>query len=322
MAFDRSSKRATLLGWLSRIAWVSLIAWFAREAVAASLPPLALDNPAPGIYVHYGRQESMSRENSGDIANLGFIVGNRCVAVVDTGGTYAVGRALRDAIRSVTALPVCYVINTHVHPDHVFGNAAFVDDHPQFVGHARLAASLARRGSNYLHALRRDLGDRAEGTAIVAPTQAIEAIETIDLGGRPLRLRAWRTAHTDCDLTVYDETTRTFWVGDLAFVGHLPVVDGNLRGFLAVIQELRAIPADYAIPGHGRATAWPDALAPEARYLAGLLRDVRTAIKSGRSLTETVDSVEPAPGTWLLGDEFHRRNVSAAYAELEWDPDP
>jgi quinoprotein relay system zinc metallohydrolase 2 len=314
VAPDRSSRAAALL------VSVSLIAWFAHAALAAGLPPLALDNPAPGIYVHYGRLESMSRENAGDIANVGFIVGDRCVAVVDTGGTYVVGRALRDAIRSVTALPICYVINTHVHPDHVFGNAAFIDDHPHFVGHARLAAALARRGPNYLNALRRDLGERAEGTAIVAPTEAVEGTQTIDLGGRRLLLRAWRTAHTDCDLTVYDETTRTLWVGDLAFVGHLPVVDGNLRGFLAVIDELRAIPADVAIPGHGRAGTWPAALVPEARYLAALLRDVRAAIKAGRSLTETIDSVQPDSGTWLLRDEFHRRNVSAAYAELEWDP--
>jgi quinoprotein relay system zinc metallohydrolase 2 len=312
--FHRSSNTAALLGWLS------LVALSAHAAVVASLPPLALDNPAPGIYVHFGRQEPMSRENSGDIANLGFIVGNRCVAVVDTGGTYAVGRALRDAIRSVTTLPICYVINTHVHPDHVFGNAAFIDDHPQFIGHARLPAALARRGSNYLNALRRDLGDRAEGTAIVAPTETVEAGETLDLGARRLRLRAWRTAHTDCDLTVYDEATRTLFVGDLAFIGHIPVVDGNLRGFLKAIEELRTIAADRAIAGHGRAVTWPDALAPEARYLTALLSDVRAAIKAGRSLTETVESIQPPPGAWLLRDEFHRRNVSAAYAELEWDP--
>src|SRR5262245_32486429 len=114
----------------------------ACAAIAPSLalgdaPPepreLALENPAPGVYVHYGQQAEMTPANSGDVANLGFVVGAQCVAVIDSGGTFAVGRALRQAIRSTTPLPVCYVINTHVHPDHVFGNAAFVDDHPEFI---------------------------------------------------------------------------------------------------------------------------------------------------------------------------------------------
>ena len=167
--------------------------------------------------------------------------------------------------------------------------------------------------------MQRDLGEIADGSAIIGPTRTVETSETIDLGGRRLLLRAWRTAHTDCDLTVYDEATRTLFVGDLAFVGHIPVVDGSLRGFLAVIDELRTIPADRAIAGHGRAAAWPDALASETRYLQALLVDVRAAIKAGRTLAETVESVQPASGAWLLRDDFHRRNVSAAYAELEWE---
>ena len=126
------------------------------------MPDFALENPAPGVYVHYGQQAEMTRANFGDVANLGFVVGARCVAVIDTGGTFAVGRALRQAIRRVATVPVCYVINTHVHPDHVFGNAAFADDHPEFIGHARLADAMRRRGPNYLNALRRDLGDVAQ----------------------------------------------------------------------------------------------------------------------------------------------------------------
>jgi len=46
---------------------------------------------------------------------------------------------------------------------------------------------------------------------------------------------------------------------------------------------------------------------------------VRAAIKAKRTLTETLATVGDARGDWLLFDQFHRRNVTAAYAELEWD---
>jgi len=283
------------------------------------MPDFALENPAPGLYVHYGQQAEMTPGNFGDVANLGFVVGAQCVAVVDTGGTFAVGRALRQAIRRVTAVPVCYVINTHVHPDHIFGNAAFVDDRPEFVGHVHLADAMRRRGANYLKALQRDLGETAEQTTLVMPTRSVAATEELDLGGRALSLRAWPTAHTDTDLTVFDQASGTLWLGDLAFVGHVPVLDGSLRGFLAVLEEVKTIRARLAIPGHGRALAWPEAIAPQERYLKSLQADVRAAIKARHTLAETLVTVEGAREQWLLFDEFHRRNVTAAYAELEWE---
>jgi len=286
---------------------------------AAEPTAYALENPAPGIYVHYGRHALANRANAGDIANAGFIVGTRCVAVVDTGGSYATGRALRAAIRGITPLPVCYVINTHMHPDHVFGNAAFVDDGAEFVAHARAPEALRRRGPHYLAALARDLGDAAGGTRIVLPTRTVEESASLDLGARVLTLRSWPTAHTDADLTVFDEATRTLWLGDLAFAGHVPVVDGNLRGFLAAVAKLRTMAAEVAVPGHGRAARWPAVLDAEEAYLLRLQADVRAAIKSGRTLAQAVASVRGDRAAWLLYDDFHKRNVSAAYAELEWE---
>ena len=305
---------AFVLGVGAAIAWSQSAAGTAPE-----MPDFALENPAPGIYVHYGQQAEMTRANFGDVANLGFVVGTRCVAVIDTGGTFAVGRALRQAIRRIATVPVCYVINTHVHPDHIFGNAAFTDDHPQFIGHAQLADAMRRRGPNYLNALRRDLGEVAQQSAIVLPTRSIATTEELDLGGRVLSLRAWPTAHTDTDVTVFDDASQTLWLGDLLFVGHVPVLDGNLRGFLAAIAELKAVRANLAVPGHGRALAWPEAIAPEERYLDSLLANVRAAIKAKRTLDETLATVEGGRGPWLLFDDFHKRNVTAAYAELEWD---
>jgi len=291
----------------------------ASRAAAPELADLSLENPASGVYVHYGQVAEMSRENAGDVANLGFVVGARCVAVIDTGGTYAVGRALRAAIRRVSALPVCYVVNTHAHPDHVFGNAAFAADHPRLVGHERLAEAMRRRGPNYLRALERDLGDVAAGSEIVLPTQGVSDTLELDLGNRILSLRAWPTAHTDCDLTVLDRGSDTLWLGDLLFVDHLPVLDGNLRGFLAAIEALRKQPAARAIAGHGRAGAWPQALDAEERYLRTLQTDVRAEIRQGRTLSQALaETTAPADPGWRLVDVFHRRNVTAAYAELEW----
>jgi len=69
----------------------------------------------PGVFVHAGQPLPLDLPGSDDIANIGFIVGAKCVAVIDTGGSVRIGRELRAALRSRTQTPICYVINTHVH---------------------------------------------------------------------------------------------------------------------------------------------------------------------------------------------------------------
>ena len=104
----------------------------------------------PGVFVHQGRYEMQSPENEGDMANASFVVGDDAVAVIDTLGSAVMGRRLRDCIRRVTDRPVKYVINTHMHPDHVFGNAAFKEDDPVFVANHKLAPALSARADRYL----------------------------------------------------------------------------------------------------------------------------------------------------------------------------
>jgi quinoprotein relay system zinc metallohydrolase 2 len=282
--------------------------------------PLPVEQIAPGIYVHGGHQEVSTALNHGDICNVGFVVGSRCVAVVDTGGSIIVGRRLRAAVKATTALPICYVINTHIHPDHIFGNAAFKDDKPTFVGHTRLAAAMAARGRNYRNALIRDVGADVAESEIIPPTLPITDRAEIDLGERILKLRAWPTAHTDNDLTVYDEKTGTLWLSDLLMVGHTPVVDGSLTGWLKVIPEVAREQPQRVVSGHGSAANWRLALADEERYLRVLLDETRAAIKAKKTMQQAIDSVGwQEKSRWLLFEEFHRRNVTASYAELEWE---
>lgn len=301
-------------------------------AAAAGAGPAASAEPArtlevreiaPGVFVHEGKVRNWGADGHDDVANLGFVVGTRCVAVIDSGGSPAVGEALRAAVQARTAVPICHVINTHVHPDHVLGNRAFaaLQPRPQFIGHARLAAALGARAPFYLAALERELGTAAQAATIVFPDRAVEDRVELDLGGRSLQLRAWPTAHTDNDLSVFDSATRTLFTGDLLFSGHLPVIDGKLLGWLQVGAELARIPAAHVVPGHGAvSTAWPAVLEPQMRYLRTLRDQVRAAIAAGDTIARTVDRLDArAVEHWQLVDEFHRRNITAAYAELEWE---
>ena len=139
------------------------------------------------------------------MANAGIVVGSDAVAVIDTLGSFKVGERLRNAVRAVTDKPIRYVINTHMHPDHVFGNAAFKQDNPTFVGHYKLARGLGSRAERYLAINKTMLGDAAfEGIEVILPTLAVEKSATLDLGGRSLVLETQRTAHTDNDLTITD----------------------------------------------------------------------------------------------------------------------
>src|SRR4051812_39329378 len=98
---------------------------------------------ARGVFIRSGVDEDANSANGGAIAHIGFIIGKDCVATMDAGGSLEDGEALRAAIRARTSLPIRYVILSHAHPDHVFGAPAFVQDQPQFVGHAKLATALA-----------------------------------------------------------------------------------------------------------------------------------------------------------------------------------
>jgi len=306
-----------MIGRLSTFA--AWLAFFASAPLAAE--PLNLIEVAAGVYVHQGVQALPDRHNHGEIANIGFIVGERCVAVVDSGGSPAQGRALKAAISAKTQVPVCYVVNTHVHPDHIYGNSAFKGPGVVFVGHRKLAQAMALRASYYLAKAGSELDNGVQAADFIAPDRPVDSALELDLGGRKLNLVAHSTAHTDNDLTVFDDKTRTLWLADLLFIGHVPVVDGSLLGWLKELEALKKIDAKLAIPGHGPVSAqWPQAAEAETRYLEMLRNEIRAYIKQGKTMEQAQANLgQSARGDWALFDEFHKRNIATSYAQLEWE---
>lgn len=283
--------------------------------------PLPVQEVAPGIFVYQAPYQLAAPINGGAIGNVGFIVGRDKVAVVDTGGSRMVGERLLAAVRARTSLPIAYVINTHFHPDHVLGNAAFKGLGATFVGHRNLAAALAARAEVYLAANKRLIGEQDfAGTEVIGPDVAVEGEMRIDLGDRELLLEAHPTAHTNADLSVFDAKTRTWWLADLLFVRHVPALDGSIRGWLKVMAKARERACDRVVPGHGPASVpWPAALAPQMRYLERMREEITKKIADGVDIGEAArTSGLSERDAWDLFDDFNARNATAAYHELEW----
>ncbi len=276
---------------------------------------------ASGIFVHFGKHELPNKTNHGAIANIGFIVGDSCIAVIDTGGNPDQGYALKKAIKKITKKPVCYVINTHVHPDHIYGNIAFKQAKVKFVGHHKLTRAMSTRGHYYIDKASDQLDVKLTTKHIIPPDILVKKHLTIDLGGRKLIITAHPTAHTDNDVTILDKQTNTLWMSDLLFLEHLPVIDGSLLGWLNELERMEKKAYKIVIPGHGPVvTDWPTSLQAEKTYLLTLRTEIRDMIKKGHFLEEAIKQVGYSErDKWKLFDQFHKRNVTTAFAELEWE---
>jgi quinoprotein relay system zinc metallohydrolase 2 len=287
-------------------------------AAAGALSPTEI---APGIFVRRGVDEDATSANQDAIANIGFVVGRDAVAVIDPGGSLRDGELLRESILKVTRLPIRYVVMTHVHPDHIFGAGAFQRDRPEFVGHHRLPHALAARGDYYRKRLEETLGPGRAGP-LVAPTRLVQSQDEIDLGGRRrLQLTAYPVAHSDCDLTALERQTATLFTGDLLFVQRVPSLDGSLKGWLTALGTLKSVPARRAVPGHGPTSVkWPCGSLDLERYLNGLLRETRQALKQGTDIETAVTTVGRSErDRWRLFDDYQGHNVTQAFKELEWE---
>ncbi len=300
--------------------WQGLAGLLALLALP-ELSALSLTEVAEDSWVHQGKHLELEHEHSDDIANVGFIIGTDCVAVIDTGGSLRQGERLRAAIRKLTHKPVCYVINTHIHFDHLLGNRAFADADTQFVGHARLAEAIERNREFFVENFPAYLGPDPDPAAIIAPTLLVSDTLELDLGGRTLELIATSPAHSHSDLVVFDRNTGTLWSGDLIFRERIPVLEGSLKGWLGAIETLRELPVRKVVPGHGPiADSLDIALQPQQSYLELLLNETRAAIRAGEFVNEASTRIDRDNRFgWLLFEPQHAINVRKAFTELEWE---
>lgn len=276
---------------------------------------------AEGNFVHTGLHVSIEDKQHDDIANIGFIIGDQCIAVIDTGGSVNMGQYLLDSIRSLSNKPICYVINTHVHFDHILGNKVFISEETRFVGHQQLAEAVEQNRLFFLEHYKNDLGQNPDASSIIGPDILVDKTMQLDIGGRSLTLIPFATSHSHNDLIVIDNKTKTLWAGDLIFRQRIPSLTGSLKGWLRTMDDLLQLDVKMVVPGHGSiASSIEQAIRQQQGYLQALLDDTRKAIAEGQFINDAMESIDKDnKSNWLLHEYQHASNVSRAFTELEWE---
>ena len=275
-----------------------------------------------GLFVHFGKQEDSNTVNKGDIANIGFIIGSKSIAVIDTGGTPEIGKSLLKKIKEISKLPISHIIITHSHPDHFFGTQELINNKTIVLGHEKLERALINNFEFYKN-LQFNLikQESIKQAKLIVPNQTVKvgSTKTIDIGNREIEIQAWKSGHTDNDLSIYDKKTKFFWSENI-FIQRIPSIRASIKGWKSNLDETLKMDIDTIIPGHGPLKKKNEAIEPMMNYFDRLIKEVRKFHKTGKTLKETQNLAAPKnKEKWLLFDSYHSSNITKTFTELEWE---
>ena len=215
-------------------------------AAGGAKPPAGLAELADGVWV--------CAIGGFVMVNAGIVVGDEAAAVIDTGTTEDDARSLLRAVASVTDKPVRYVINTHHHGDHSFGNWWFLP--AVAVGHARCRLRLVGdEGASHREAMASHMplvAEQVRAVPLSPPGLTFEGYVDLHLGGIELRLAHLGRAHTDNDIAIGVEGADVAFAGDLIEQSGPPIAgEGYPAEWGTTLRKLGAAMVDRYVPGHG-----------------------------------------------------------------------
>lgn len=267
-------------------------------------------------WVEVGERCFVRRYDSFDLS-IGVVEGSDGLAVVDTRASLAEGRALRADVRRLSALPVRAVVNTHVHFDHTFGNAAFVD--VPVVAHESVAVSLPRHrewlvGEIEAHPDDDPRNAEMTSTPVRIPDVTFSSVSTLQLGDRVLELVHPGRGHTDGDVVVRVVDADVVYAGDLIEQSEHPSYGEDCwplewPATLELLEQLVGA-STVLVPGHGTPV--------DQAFLRDQRGDVATVAGQLRELAGQGLGVDAAlrAGSWPYPAQDLRTAVERGLAQL------
>lgn len=216
------------------------------------LAQAGLTKIADNVYSYVDVKQASPQNSFG--ANAGIVVGQDAILVVDTLISSKEAQRFIADIRAISDKPIKYVVNTHYHLDHAWGNSEFVKLGAVVISQAKDREAAIKNGEA---ALKRAAGyglseSDMEGTVLAVPTITFNDHLKIDLGGQVVQLIYPKASHTQGSCLVWVPGPKVLFMGDVLFTNFHPfLAEGDLKGWAKALDLAQSLRAAAIIPGHG-----------------------------------------------------------------------
>lgn len=289
----------------------------AATAAALTLTPVRV---ADNVYAVIGDLGGQTYENDGLNANLGFVVGDDAVLVINTGPTLRAAKALRAAIQKVTPKPVKWVVNVNSQNHYWHGNGYFKKAGATIVAHKEADRAMRDMGADQLESNKTLLKDKTEETVLTYPMETFDSRRELKLGKTIVQLLHFGPAHTPGDIAVWLPTQKILFTGDIVYTERMLAIIpiSHTGGWVQAFDKLAALKPRVIVPGHGRPTDLKRAKKDTRDYLVHVRASVKKILDDGGSLQDAVDRTDQSKFRYLANhDLLSRRNANQVYLELE-----
>lgn len=262
-----------------------------------------------------------TRENGGFRMNLGFVLGDDAVAVIDSGYGGAMAEAMLGHIRDITDKPVRYVINTNSQPHRIMGNPVFRRSGAEVIAAGGALPRIAAEAQYFALTIEGVLG-LAPGSVLVpgTPTVTVNEETPLDLGGIQLRVISIGDAHTPGSLVVAVDADALVFAGDVLYGGRLLSIlsKSHIRGWIDAFEKLRHFDNALFLPGHGEPGPLSAFDHSTYYYLTTLKRHMDQAVEEDMDLQDAIDSYDQSGWKRLANfNALAGLNAHQAYLQSE-----
>jgi cyclase len=270
---------------IKKLQFMLLLASLLAPALVLAEDSNGLTKLSEHVYAAVDFKNASPAANSFGV-NTGVVIGNDAVLVIDTRISAKDARKFLADIKKVTDKPIKYIVNTHYHLDHSWGNCEFVKLGAVVIGHenGRLAAPKSKDAMSHPEYFGM-APDALDGTTVSPPTITFKDAMLIDLGGVTVSLSYLGHSHTDDSITAFVNEDGVLFAGDILFTRYHPfMADADVQGWLKALAKLETTPAKIIVPGHGPLSTTADIKDLEV-YLTQFDKQAR-ALCAGKSLDD------------------------------------